>query len=754
MERFRRLTLYRQIALKILLVVTVGLGGNIFFTDGIDSNTLSNVYSGLSITPVLFIAAMMLIWQLPKRITPTRIITGAVSGLIVNLLMNAVGYMNVGPFVFENDIALEWRLLGFIAFAVIGATMASVDVGKVNIQPSVNWLAIPAGFVAGVFLTKPFLINPDVINWETLLRSNWIDGVLLSLIIVLLGLIQQDTRLKTWQNLIIGLISVVLTVFYTFGISIDLKGDDTFAMAHPMFYFVGGIALFIFSFVLIKYILILSAERNHTVAPRKLSWKLLVVLTILAWLPYVLLFMPGSLGYDGMNQLAEFFRIHAADGTNFYPTNHQPWFATLLMGSVVKFGMTIFGTFATGVGFYDILVTIFGVYTTVRMAVFVSEFRGAFWGWTTWAIAALMPIFPFWYMTFDKTGLFILMFAWFLMSFVKVSVLNSQKVSDFIGFSIWGALLALFRNDMVYVLALTLIVLILIKKSARVKTAVSLLIIIGVAFSWNSIALKKMDIVPSPSAEMLSVPIQQLARSYYEHPEEFSAKERRQLKQAFSANGQSLNQVMVAYNYGLSDLVKGEVTGSDWIWRYSLAKNDQKREKQLAAGQESQKKSVSLILKVWKANISGATDSYIVATFSNVYHYVYPLGINHGNGYRLTWNGNTATSDHFRSSLTKDYDYWWQGESVTKARNLDVLLHTSVVGLLLVAGTWGTILIVAAGYALIWFDKRAFTTVLLFVGMFGVNFLGPVDGGLRYVFPLILGMPVMFAVLSLGKYKK
>ena len=55
--------------------------------------------------------------------------------------------------------------------------------------------------------------------------------------------------------------------------------------------------------------------------------KALFFLFILCWLPYLVIFYPGSVPYDGYLQLNMFYGIDPA-------TNHHPWFSTLVMGSL------------------------------------------------------------------------------------------------------------------------------------------------------------------------------------------------------------------------------------------------------------------------------------------------------------------------------------------------------------------------------------------------------------------------------------
>ncbi|MFG6623368.1 DUF6020 family protein [Weissella confusa] len=737
---------------RVIQAIVVALGGNIFSIAYLPKDQIPAGFSGISITPLLFLVTLILFWCLQPAKKHNRAIFGAGFGLVFGVVLFTFGYRNFEPVLAKIFVYKFWYIIGFAGMSIWWANFAMVDWAnlKIRISPKVAFLFAP--LMSQILIAKPFLLSGDDINLTSLVVSNWLDGVLLSLVVLLLGVINPVKQLKIWQTVVTVVMSGVVTVFYVFGISIDISGDATYFFNHLIYFFMSGLTTWITMFLIIKYLLNFSPKFVNAGRFGVFAWiqsrRFLLIVTVIVWIPYMVLFLPGSLGYDGMNQLAEFFRLHTQDGTNFYPTNHQPWAATLFMGSVVKLGMKLFGSFENGVGFYSLLVVLFALITTTAMTLFAAKRFGNVWGWLTWTIAALLPIFPFWYLTFDKTGIFILAFAWFLMFFATVVFAKeSLKVRHFVWLTVFGVVMSLLRNDMIYVVAIVMIYVIVTHKVDRIKSIISAGIIIVSVFAWNSVGLKALEIVPTPSAEMLSVPVQQLARDYATNPSSFDKVERKELKRAFNAQGLPLSDVMAKYNYGLSDNVKGQLTGSEWIWSYTLSKNDDKRWLQVQKGAKAQEDSTNILLKVWADNLVPGLGNYFVATFSNVYHYVFPLGINHGNGYRLTWNGNTNKDPHFNTQLTKDYDYYWNGQLPDEIRHLDRFLHMSIVGLLLVAGTWGTLMMFAINYGIVWFDKEKFAVLLLFTVVFGVNFLGPVDGGLRYIFPMILTMPILFGTL-------
>ncbi|QIL49957.1 hypothetical protein G7084_00620 [Weissella coleopterorum] len=744
---------------KLFIVILVALGTNLFYTRGINVEQL-NDFSGTSIIPIL---AMVISILLPITNNIRLFMKQFLIGLVITGVFFYLGYHNVGPNYSVVEARYIWNGLGIIGSSLFFAQL--INECK-NIR-MINWqtgLVLASAFGMGVLIDKPQVYMLAPIDYIFTLKLNLIDGLIWLIFMYLILVKIKPQPIKIIQKIVLVIFTILVTSVYVIGISIDVSGDLIFLQTHKKFYVIATILMLIVLYTLIERLLIFLSHNksvDHDFKFSKLTYKKILIINFLLWIPYILSYFPGTVGFDGMNQLAEFFIIHAQDGTQYYPTNHQPWFTTLVMGGVVKFGKHIFGTFAAGIGTYSVLVIVFAMFTNLAIVKLVISKKNDLWGWATFIFITIFPIFPYWYMTFDKTGLFILIFAWFMISSVPMFEDDKLNTVQIIKIIFWGSLLVLFRNDMIYVVFMSSIIGFIFNKNTRKHLFWILLMISFIYLGWNKVLIKSMDLVPSPQAEMLSIPIQQVIRSYRETPEVFSKNEIKKVNTAMSALDLNLNQISKEYNYGLADNTKSQLTGSEWVWQYSLPKNDRKRQVTLQTQLKKENKHVNLLMSVWKNNLTQSPLSYFTATFSNVYHYMYIFGINHGNGYRLTWNGNVVNSKHFKSNLVHSYDYELINEkqsgltsfATTMRKNMGELIHAPIIGFFMVAGSWGLIILFILLDSVFWWKKQNAFIVILVTLVFLVNFAGPVDGGLRYIFPLMLTMPIILSTLKRNNKK-
>ena len=147
---------------------------------------------------------------------------------------------------------------------------------------------------------------------------------------------------------------------------------------------------------------------------------LVAFLLILAgWLPYILIFWPGSVPYDGFRQLNMF-----AGNQRF--TNKHPWELSLIMGALMTIGNVIsdnWGIFMV----VGVLALIYAVcYATVC-------YKLKSWGAPRWfnicciAFFSLVPVFGAYSQTIIKDGSFSALFSLFMVIYVECCIPTSGK---------------------------------------------------------------------------------------------------------------------------------------------------------------------------------------------------------------------------------------------------------------------------------------------------------------------------------------
>lgn len=296
----------------------------------------------------------------------------------------------------------------------------------------------------------------------------------------------------------------------------------------------------------------------------------------LCWLPIFLAYYPSVFAYDAEGQL---YQVLAHD----YSTHH-PLIHTLFLGAFFRLGGSVFGSYSVGMAFHSIvqmllMAMIFGY----ALMVLYKERTSYMMRLVLLAFYALFPTNSVLAMSTTKDVLFSGLVLLYIIKIYQLSRLDtgvvdknqkerSQSTWFWIVFSILSVLMLLFRNNAVYAYAASLpFVFLFWKKGGKTKQAEghrwvkkdtkAVCFVLGtlVLFLICSAGLKQLTNAHNGSPrEMLSVPLQQMARARVEHEEEIDAKMREELDSYLPSEW-----VFAAYNPHLADPVKNRAVIHD-----------------------------------------------------------------------------------------------------------------------------------------------------------------------------------------------
>ena len=297
------------------------------------------------------------------------------------------------------------------------------------------------------------------------------------------------------------------------------------------------------------------AARLTSLSPARtflLAWGILFI----GYLPCLLAFYPGLYCYDMIWQWAQY-----ASGT--YSTHH-PLVHTVFAGWLIETGKALFGTYNRGLFFHS-LVQLFLMSGCMAWALAFLAKRKAHPA-AMLLTAAFFLLYPFFPVLGISTTKDVIFGCLFLAVFVCICDMMWQrrlyrgwKLAAFFALSV---LMCLFRNNAVYGLAVMAdcLVLVLLYRLARKKTwkAPARVLVLTIAVMAGSqcmfAALEKgLDADKGSMAEMMSLPMQQMARSYVYHQAEFTPEEKEALLTYFGEDG------LLRYKYWVSDPVKAEM---------------------------------------------------------------------------------------------------------------------------------------------------------------------------------------------------
>lgn len=234
------------------------------------------------------------------------------------------------------------------------------------------------------------------------------------------------------------------------------------------------------------------------------------------WIPAYRALYPGTFGYDGPVQMAQYFGAREL-------TMHHPILHTYFMGMFFSLGERVFQSYTIGFAIY---IAVQGMMVAAGFAYIAIVVKRRRYNFLLLAAGMLYTIRnPMVQMiTFSSTkdvlfGVFLLLFSTELINPPK-----ARMKGYYIRLGIWGVLMCLFRNQGIYLIVAILIFAKLFKlcKSDTMKCLVSVVVFVGL---FNSIVTYGFDISKGNLREMLCVPMQQVSYVVGKHYEELTAEQ-------------------------------------------------------------------------------------------------------------------------------------------------------------------------------------------------------------------------------------
>lgn len=344
--------------------------------------------------------------------------------------------------------------------------------------------------------------------------------------------------------------AVIFAVFFSvamiFGAQLEQQGNVRFTSAGT---WVGIAILFVCSAPAVWglfYLMRLYDKRSGACKPFDASRKqstefwMFTVLLLLCWLPYFLSSYPGYFLYDAQIELN---MILTAEYSTHHPLAH-----VLLVGGVVKIVQKITGSYNAGIAVYVVCQAVFAA-----MCFSFLFCRMKRWGVQRWILVigriyvCIFPVVPMYVLCTTKDVLFTLFLLLFLVNVIELAEFHIGRC---IALILNGTMMLLMRKNGVYALVLAIPFLIVAVRSERKKMTFSLLAVLA-AYLVCSLGLKGLTNADDhEKQEILTIPIQQLARVYNYEREAFSEEQAEALYQFLT------EEALLKYRAVLSDPVK------------------------------------------------------------------------------------------------------------------------------------------------------------------------------------------------------
>lgn len=238
----------------------------------------------------------------------------------------------------------------------------------------------------------------------------------------------------------------------------------------------------------------------------------------LIWSLYFAAYYPGILGYDSYIQVNQIM--------NAAYNNHHPIIHTLLIKLFFDVAKLLGCELGTGAMMY-VLFQLFSLAAVISYGIALLAKNVS----KTFAIVIMMyfaiqPEFGFLSISMTKDVFFGEFVLLFFLSIVKLLFIDEKekKYSNYIMLGISALFVTVFRNNGKYALAFSIVffLIALVIKGTEKKKTISKIVIIStvcmiIGMGFLKLADKKLNVTPGDKREMLSIPIQQLARTYMYH---------------------------------------------------------------------------------------------------------------------------------------------------------------------------------------------------------------------------------------------
>ena len=270
-------------------------------------------------------------------------------------------------------------------------------------------------------------------------------------------------------------------------------------------------------------------------------------------MPCLLAFYPGLYTYDMSWQWQQFL--------GYGYTTHHPLIHTFFASWLIELGNQIFGDYQKGLFLHSVVQMLIMTGSMAFAMTFLVKWKVPKNIWI--GIGCFFAFFPFFPVLGISTTKDTVFGCLFLMTFVCICDMEIQKQLykgwKMAAFVILAILACLFRNNMVYGLALMeiglfMIVVWRVHRKKVIKPLAGVCAVIAVVIVGSHLGFAGLEnafhALKGSKAEMLSLPMQQMARAYVRHTDELDEEDRMEMERFFEKDW------LTRYRYYLSDPVK------------------------------------------------------------------------------------------------------------------------------------------------------------------------------------------------------
>ena len=568
---------------------------------------------------------------------------------------------------------------------------------------------------------KIALNMPLIASWLKLSKNFNASDISWSLLSILLAYAYNSIWTKSGIFKRVRCYLLLLSAFFgivqVIGLSMNAMDSLDFLLKNTYQYFISSICILGYAILFYNICLCMFLVFDNYHPPRlpqshsfmQSHIKLISFLIILAaWTPWLVAYYPGSALVDGMNSVLQILGVRPL-------SDHHPVLATEIIGQIFRIGRHL-NDDNTGIFCYVLLQSLTCTLIYAHIVTYILQrTKSLMVAFLSILYYSLISYFGGYSQAFVKDTIFSSIFTLFLFYTVRNLTLHLES-SNFLIYLVLSFFTCLLRHNALYSILPTLLLLLFCDTSfPRKKIMMGMGTLIIALFLTRFITLQFFHVTPGSSAEMFSIPLQQIARFCRDYPQDLT-KEEKQIIERYLP----MKKLATLYDPNLSDPVKN-----------ALKKN-----------LPSQKKP---LFDVWYSLFKAHPRNHFESFFANSYGYYSftpPIRgaknpeIHAYNAYAwIKWgklNIDYQFSDTHRKAV---YNY----HNIIKNTPIGSLFHK------LPLYTWFTLI------CALYFIYKKTWKLLIFVVPFIMHILtcvaSPVNGHPRYFLPIIAGFPILLCLI-------
>ena len=560
------------------------------------------------------------------------------------------------------------------------------------------------------------IINLFFIWHNFLVNGNNI--IFLFILLTSFNLIHKGLMIK---NRRINCVSIIISVIFTFIeiIGKSINQDYTLDNIINKWLLVNFIGYFTIGWTVIKLIYY-SLDRINIKKLKKIDIKInflnnnysffitCIVLILLVWIPYLLKYYPGIVTSDSYTQIEQAIgKIPLQD--------HHPIAHTAIVSLCINLGLILFKNINTAIALYSLVSMLLMACFDSAVLVYLRKKS------ITPIILGMALLYYMFYpvnaiysITMWKDILFSGIFPIFLIFCNELLVNTDYFFKDkrkMIIFVIVSFLMTVLRHNGLYVVLFTLPFFYIVKNQYWKKLSIVFLSIIVVCQVFNVIVFNVLKVEKGSVGEMLSVPLQQIARVEKKHRSELSVELKNRINAIFIT--ESIGDY---YNPTLSDPVKAKINIKYF------------------------KENKIECIKIWTKLLLKYPKDYVESFISNSYGYYYPEA----------YNGvvSRATMDHNMGIEQKPKI---QGKIVERIDSFIDRRDIPLVSMIFSIGMAFWVIIICLGYKIYKEEYKIILIYLPILVLWLTCIASPVFCEYRYAYPIFT---TIFIYISLNFTKQ